>query len=275
VDTLTARQPTRIFNPDVQGAPDEVTSTTQFVTEKRSVALAAESVTRRSVPHPSTVAETPLVCLLPSAPVEATATALGVNLQLRSGADKWAVVFEQLSETVLDVQRLFRREQETGALRLLGQLKTGTQLPASNLADLLMVSRRTLYNWLAGEKVSPTNFERIVDVKTCLEPLMRRWRPTQLRVWLESGDPSPLELARRRDWDEFLESVTDASRGTELTLRQTTLLDPSEASTATEVRPLTPSLRRSAISSFLESRQPRPTPRGRLPELSDYLAEDE
>jgi hypothetical protein len=96
------------------------------------------------------------------------------------------------------------------ATTLINQLRAATSLPVSRLADLLMVSRRTLYNWLSGAVVSPDRYERVTELHHRLIPLARYWQPSRVHHWLEYGSPSPLDLAERGDQGELFRVLDEA-----------------------------------------------------------------
>lgn len=85
------------------------------------------------------------------------------------------------------------------------------QLSRDELAELLGVSRRTVFNWLSGS-VSP-NPEARQRIQRILELLSEAssWTSSDLQWWLMDGDPSPFHLLAAQRWNEFSDRVVRAS----------------------------------------------------------------
>jgi hypothetical protein len=148
------------------------------------------------------------------------------------------------------------RVRATSVSQLVEELREWTGLSASGLAEMLGVSRRSLYHWLREGQASVNNTQRLVRLADTLRPIAREWSPPRIRVWLETGDPSPRELFEREDFASFARAANDSlSRGEIPVLPSRRVSHGSSLGDRREpVRPLTALQRRRAFAAFSEER---------------------
>jgi hypothetical protein len=70
----------------------------------------------------------------------------------------------------------------------------------SETAELLTLSRGTVYAWKAGREPQPRNARRLYQLHTLIRTLNRRLGLPATRTWLNSGKPAPLELLATGDF---------------------------------------------------------------------------
>ncbi len=86
---------------------------------------------------------------------------------------------------------------------VLEDLAARTALSNEQLGFILGASRRSIYNWRQGEPIGEDTEDRIFRVHAKILPISLRRTPAMSKIWLEAGDPSPLELLHEERWDEF------------------------------------------------------------------------
>lgn len=163
------------------------------------------------------------------------------------------------------------------AAELVGQLRDWTGMPAGDLADLLQVSRRSLYHWMRVGQASSPNLEKLQEFVNALRPVARKWRPSRVRVWLSSGEPSPSDLLQRRDFAEFARRAHDALAVGEIPLLPARRLEETVSGVFPEpLARLTRVQRVQALHSFSQEPLRRPRPAKWVPpELTDSDEEDD
>jgi hypothetical protein len=157
---------------------------------------------------------------------------------------------------------------------MIEELRRLSQLPVTRVADLLKVSRRRIYDWMGGERISPANLERLVELKASVETLADRLRPGQIRSWFESGEPSARELLQRGAWDEFRNRVADVVAPETSPLISTRRLAPEET-IEEEVRPLEREEQLLALAAFRRERPANVMKERQIKEFLDSTTPDE
>jgi hypothetical protein len=91
----------------------------------------------------------------------------------------------------------------------LADLARWTDLSCGELAELLAVSRRSVYNWLRGRPIRRELADRILRAHAILRPLADAFNERAFGRWLRTGTPSPSTLAAQARWDD-LAALVDA-----------------------------------------------------------------
>jgi hypothetical protein len=98
------------------------------------------------------------------------------------------------------------------ATSVLRELMRSTGGSAELVAETLGASRRSVYNWLKGKPVRPEFALRAERLHSVLAPLRDEWHPDALSGWLQTGDPSPAEIAAQERWADLGEKVRTVLR---------------------------------------------------------------
>jgi hypothetical protein len=98
----------------------------------------------------------------------------------------------------------FAQLPASSALRELSRWTNGTP---DVLARLLGASRRSIYNWLKGKPLRGGFGAKTLRLHSVLRPVGSEWHPTALVDWLQSGSPTPAELAQAENWVQLEERV--------------------------------------------------------------------
>jgi hypothetical protein len=169
-----------------------------------------------------------------------------------SGVRDRDLLFVSLLVWLAAVSRLPRRQPEIDAQTLepaeaVERLRHWTGLSVGGVADLLGVTRRSLYHWSTGA-TRPRHDERLLGLVRALEPVAGSWAPWELRQWLAAQDAR--QLVRTGDIATLRRLLDDTVRPS--AVRR---LLPARAGYQEEVEPLAPdALRR----HFLAAVEPRP-----------------
>lgn len=83
-----------------------------------------------------------------------------------------------------------------------------TRLPVERVRALIGTSRSSFYHWLRGGTPSEKFEARILRLVTLLESVHVTREPSEVREWLETGSPSPMELIGDERWEEAFALVT-------------------------------------------------------------------
>lgn len=211
---------------------------------------------------------------LPSAPPSATVVH---GTRRTIGVDDRDRLFGALVLWLAAVWTLPRRRQPSASSTLepaeaVERLLLWTGLSAEGVADLLGVTRRSLYHWSSGT-TRPRHQERLLGLVKALEPAAGSWASWELREWLAQHDARQLVLSG---------DMTSLRRHLEDSVRPSAIrrLQPARAEFREEVEPLDSAALQRHYRSAIE---PRPVGVGRreteiyVPrELTDsFLPEEE
>jgi DNA-binding XRE family transcriptional regulator len=116
----------------------------------------------------------------------------------------------------IDVAVMFSAVELINHLRpsmrtLVGRFRASAGLNVTEAADLLGVSRRTIYGWSERDAISPENESRLSAAVEALMPLTQRWTPIRVRRWLERGDPSPKTLLKQGAYSDVRRAAKQAT----------------------------------------------------------------
>lgn len=170
-----------------------------------------------------------------------------------SGARERDLLFVGLLVWLAAVSRLPRRRAQVESQTLepaeaIERLRHWTGLSVGGVADLLGVTRRSLYHWSTGA-TRPRHDERLLGLVGALEHVAASWAPWELRQWLVAQDAR--ELVHSGDIASLRRLLDDAVRPS--AIRR---LRPARTGYQEEVEPLDPdALRR----HFMVAVGPRPT----------------
>jgi hypothetical protein len=89
------------------------------------------------------------------------------------------------------------------------RLRHWTGLSVGGVADLLGVTRRSLYHWKTGT-TRPRHEDRLVGLVRAIQAAARSWQPWELRQWLAAQDAR--ELVRAGDMASLRRLLDDAVR---------------------------------------------------------------
>jgi hypothetical protein len=89
------------------------------------------------------------------------------------------------------------------------RLRTWTGLSAGGVADLLGVTRRSLYHWSTGA-TRPRHEERLLGLVRAIQPVSGSWEPWELRQWLAARDAR--QLVQSDDMETLRALLDDAVR---------------------------------------------------------------
>jgi hypothetical protein len=173
-----------------------------------------------------------------------------------SGVRERDLLFVGLLVWLAAVSRLPRRQAELESQALepaeaVERLRHWTGLSVGGVADLLGVTRRSLYHWSTGA-TRPRHDERLLGLVGALEQVAASWAPWELRQWLVAQDAR--QLVRSGDIASLRRLLEDAVRPS--AIRR---LRPARTGYQEEIEPLEPdALRR----HFMVAVGPRPTTAG-------------
>ena len=88
-------------------------------------------------------------------------------------------------------------------LALIELLQGSMALSPAELAPLVGVKKRAIYNWLRGKSIGKNSAARIAQLASVLKPLTDSRDPLLVRSWLLSGEPSPATLIAAEQWEEL------------------------------------------------------------------------
>jgi transcriptional regulator with XRE-family HTH domain len=118
----------------------------------------------------------------------------------------------QEASVVAGVRGFVPEEPTVQAAARLRALLSAIGGSVDQLAELLSVSRRSVYNWLNGRPLKAAVAARIGHLAGVLAPLTEEWHPQAVGQWLREGSPSPAELARGELWVDLEERVRSVLR---------------------------------------------------------------
>lgn len=159
---------------------------------------------------------------------------------------------------------------------LVSWLRQSAQFRVAEIADVLQVSRRTLYHWLEEGRVPTEQYLRLRRLTEAVRRLAGEWGPTRIKVWLGSGDPAPETLLRTGEFGQFERAVSEALEVGEIPLLQARRLAGSYRESMEEpLRPLDDAARLQAFHAFTTTRRPMREVTWQPRELTDSDLEDE
>ena len=138
---------------------------------------------------------------------------------------------------------------------LVRHIRDTAGLTAEELAQVVGVSRRTLYHWLAGGSPAPENWRRVVSFADLIRPMANRWGPARTAAWL-IHDQAVIERLPFPDDPAVLGELVDEALAAD-EIPMISVGPASEAGSITDVEEIAP-LSSSELSHALTVfRQPR------------------
>jgi len=148
---------------------------------------------------------------------------------------------------------------------MLDLLRLRAGLRVSELVELLGVSRRSFYTWVERDALSHENERRLTGLVHALDPLVNRWSPAQIRLWLSQGDPPRSDLLRRGFFDAVRTDALEGLQEPAINVRQARRIAVSDSFDQTPLEGYDEVTRQAFASTFTRSRRvigiPQATPR--------------
>lgn len=163
---------------------------------------------------------------------------------------------------------------ESGIDEMVNQLRDWTGLNATELADLLGVSRRTLYHWVETGGASPENRLKLERVFHSMRALGESWSPVRIRQWLSSLGQGLLQELRTGDTSEFERCVRHALVRPEIPLFRAHRVITDSRAEADPIGPLSEAERALILAAFSTRREGATTQEWIPPELTDSVEYD-
>lgn len=180
-----------------------------------------------------------------------------ITSEVSSLVNQLALAIGELLELLANLSARSEGRLHDDVRTLVDTLRNWTGFSASELADLLSVSRRSLYHWIRAGQASQRNHDRLIELTEALRPIASTWQRPRLRAWLHSGEPSPNELLQTGAFEEFASRASDVLSRREIPLLPSRLL-PSTRDVPDErpspVTRLSSAERHAAFLSFLQPR---------------------
>ncbi len=96
------------------------------------------------------------------------------------------------------------------AYRAYEELRNWLGMTAAEVADMIGVGRTTPYTWLRQRcEPQPTTSRRLYQVHSIIDALRNRLGEAETRVWLEGGNPSPVEVLRESGHEGLMRLAHD------------------------------------------------------------------
>lgn len=92
------------------------------------------------------------------------------------------------------------RPRPSRAYRAVREIASTLDYSIRDTAQLLGISRGTIYAWREGREPQPRNARRLYRLHTLLRTLNRRLGMPATREWLNSGVPAPIDLLAAEDF---------------------------------------------------------------------------
>jgi len=143
---------------------------------------------------------------------------------------------------------------------MLDLLRSRAGLRVSELVELLGVSRRSFYTWVERGSLSHENERRLTGLVHALDPLINRWSPAQIRVWLSQGDPPRSGLLRRGLFDDVRNDALTSVQEPAIGVRQSRRIAVAASVDQTPLEGYDEETRQAFASAFTRSRRVRDIP---------------
>jgi hypothetical protein len=93
--------------------------------------------------------------------------------------------------------------------RMLATLSDGLRLTFDEIHEITGIARTTLFYWKGGETVPrPAKLTPLLRLYALARALLGHFRePEEAAAWLRAGNPSPLQLLKRGDFDKVEDAV--------------------------------------------------------------------
>lgn len=214
--------------------------------------------------------------------------ALPKDLQTTLHLVSWAgLLSEALDVAVSGVVEVVRRirnlptptrhASDTDPRPLVSWLRESAQFRMADIAEVLQVSRRTLYNWMEQRRVPQEHHLRLTHLRDGVRKLLEEWGATRIKTWLRSGSRPPAELLQAGDFGAFERAVEEALRVGQVPLLQARRVSWSygQPTEAHGLQPLDEAARLQAFRALTTPRRPIQEVAWQPKELIDSDFEDE
>jgi hypothetical protein len=205
-DLLTLDEGTMLIQRPADEPPLELARPTPFM--------------RQEQPSTESVAITAPSSITVAWPIAETVGPCTVALRMTPRDPERQLVAYLASIAELSPRGFVVRPAEPSVSESLEILRVRAALTMSELADVLSVSRRSVYTWSDRGALSRENQRRLTGIVHAIEPLLDSWAPADVRVWLKHSDTDIRDLVRHGEFDEVRRLALDALGPQEIPLRQ-------------------------------------------------------